>query len=94
MARFALLVLTCAVIAAGCASGETETRAYTLRNQSERDIVAAKLNQANAKADVASMAMESRGGDQYLVAATPTVHRAIERLVEDARKKQAGAGTD
>ena len=47
MARFALLLLvTCAMISsAGCAAGgQTETRAYTFRNQAERDIVAAKLN--------------------------------------------------
>ena len=79
------------MLVAGCAGNETETRLYTFRSQAEFDVVAARLNRANADDGLVQNVMEPRENQQALVAATPPTHRAIEALLADARRKEEAA---
>ena len=91
-------IVTLAVLAAfasltGCSSGKLETRAYTVRNQAERKLIEAKLNEWTGRR-VLGLEMQESDDKQVLVAATPRVHRDIEAVIDDARNKAQAARQD
>jgi hypothetical protein len=81
-----VIALSLPLAAGGCASGKLETRAYTVRNEAERKLIQAKLNEWTER-QVWGLKMQESDEQQVLVAATPRVHRDIETVIDDARDK-------
>ena len=86
-------VLAASAFLTGCSSGKLETRAYTVRNQAEHKLIAAKLNEWTGRR-VLGLEMQASDDEQVLVAATPRVHRDIEAVIDDARNKAQAARRD
>lgn len=82
-----LLLLASAI---GCASTKLDTRAYTVRNETEKKLIAAKLNEWTEQG-ILGLTMQDSDEKQVLVTGTRRVHRDIDEVIADARDKARAA---